>query len=400
MKRVFVILLALIIAGGATLYLLRDPGTANIALLGWQLHTTALGFIALVLGLMIVLAVLSRSLLALLRLPAFFRARSARARKKQADDALLRAFAESARGRFDAAETLAIQHIEHASIGPMHFVIAADAALSRGDTAAALARLDQTRAAYPRFADYLALHMAKRLSINGQHTTATELLQRLHSTHDRDEAVQLALAEALYRAEDWQKLHALMPAIRRLKTARLTEQTLWQWERGQLLGRLPAVTRSGSLDTLRAWATEIPKSLKTDEGIVRAQAEATRALGHPNEARQLLERALEQAPSPALMRPWLALTATDTAAASAVLHRIEAQHPSALDDNSRALAHATLALQREDFTAAEAALAPALRESHDPALFTLAAELAERQRDSARAAAMYAKALALTSQTP
>ncbi len=399
MKRLLLVIFGLILAGVAALYFLRDPGTADIALLGWQLHTTALGFLALVLGLMVVLAVVWRLLATLLRLPAFFRARSARARQKQADDALLRAFAESARGRFDEAESLAMAHHDAASVGAMHFVLAADAALARGDTAAALTRLDQARAAYPRFADYLALHLAQRLSTTGQHATAIELLQRLHSTHDRDEAVLLALAHALYAGEDWEKLHSLMPAIRRLKTARLTEQTLWQWERGQLLGRLPAVARSGSLDALRAWASDMPKPLKTDEGIVRAQAEAARALGQPGEARQLLERALEHAPRPALLRPWLALTTTDTLAASAVLQRIETQHPSALDDNSRALAQATLALHREDFAAAEAALAPALHDSHDPALFILAAELAERQRDSVRAAAMYAKALHLTSPT-
>lgn len=399
MKRLLVILLGLILAGVAALYFLRDPGTADITLLGWQLHTTALGFIALVLGLMIALAVVWRLLGALLRLPAFFRALSARVRQKQADDALLRAFAESARGRFEVAETLAMQHVDRSSVGAMHFVIAADAALARGDTAAALARLDQTRTAYPRFADYLALHIAKQLSTSGHHATAMELLQRLHSTHDRDEAVLLALAEALYRGEDWQKLHALMPAIRRLKTHQLSEQTLWQWERGQILGRLRAVVRGGSMDALRAIAAEIPKKLKTDAGVMQAQADAAVALGHPEEARHLLERALDQAPTAALLRQWLKLPNTDPAAASALVQRLQTQHPSAIDDNTRAQAWAMIALQREDFTAAEEALAPALQQGTDPAAFALAAELAERQRDSARAAAHYAKALALQRAT-
>ncbi|WP_407275963.1 heme biosynthesis HemY N-terminal domain-containing protein [Halothiobacillus sp. DCM-1] len=393
MKRLFVIFFGLVLVGLAALYFLRDPGSADISLLGWQLHTTALGFLALVAGLMIVLALVWRLIAALLRLPAFFRARGARTRRQRADDALLRAFAESSRGQFAEAETLAMSHWEEASVGAMHFVIALDAAFARGDTAAALARLDQARATYPRFAGYLALHLANQLSNAGQHGTAIELLQGLHGTHPQDEAVLLALARALYAGEDWQKLQALMPALRRVKSARLSEQTLWQWERGQLLGRLPALVRSGQADGLRAWRNEVPKKLKTDPGLVQAQAQAALALQQPQEAQQMLERALEQSPNAVLLQQWLALP-LDVAAATAWLDRLLANHPEAFDRNTIGLAQARLALNRQDLAAAQSWLAPVLTQDAEPAAYLLAAELAEQQRDSATACTWYAKALA------
>lgn len=395
MKRLLLIILGLILAGIAALYALRDPGTADISLLGWQLHTSALGFLVLLIGLMIALSIVWKALAALLRLPAFFRARSARARKKQADDALLRAFAESTRGRFAEAESLAMTHQEAASVGPMHFVVAIDAALARGDTPTALTRLDQARAIYPRFASYLSLHMAKQLTADGQHAIAIELLQRLYSTHEQDEAVLLTLATALYAGEDWEKLHSLMPAVRRLKPKQLDEQTLWQWERGQLIGRLGAVVRSGRMDEWHRWSQEIPKKLKADAGLIRAQADAARALGNPQAAKQVLERALMDAPNAALLRQWLPLTDDEAPAATTLLDRVLTAHPGSLDDATIALARAHLALHRDDFAATQQWLAPLLTPGTDFSALMLAAELAERQRDSASASAWYAKALAL-----
>ena len=262
------------------------------------------------------------------------------------------------------------------------------------DVAAALTHLDQARARYPRFAGYLALHLANRLSAAGHHHTAIELLQRLYSTHEQDDAILLALADALYNGEDWDKLHSLMPALRRIKSAQLAEQTLWQWERGQLLGRLPAIIRAAKPEALANWSAQIPKKLKTDPSLVRAEAEAAQALGQPERARQILERSLEQAPSVTLLDQWLALPPPDADAASGLLQRLTSAHPGAIDAESITLAQARLAMRRDDLSTANELLTPLLAGSPNPAAYRLAAELAERQRDSTSACAWYAKALA------
>ncbi|OZB79022.1 MAG: hypothetical protein B7X28_08670, partial [Halothiobacillus sp. 13-55-253] len=243
MKRFVLILIILVLAAGAGFYFIRDPGTADIALLGWELQTSALGLLALIIVGFIVLAIIWRVISAVLKLPSLWRRRSARQKQQAADEQVLRAWAELERGRFSVAEKLARARLNEASLPPLNYVIAADALMAQDETAATLSLLDEVRTSFPRFADFLSLHIANRFRQQKNLAPALELLQSLAAAHPKDEAIVCAFAETLFEAADWEKLRTLMPALRRLKWSGLTEQDVQRYDRAVYGGLIQEAAR-------------------------------------------------------------------------------------------------------------------------------------------------------------
>ncbi|MDD4966679.1 heme biosynthesis HemY N-terminal domain-containing protein [Halothiobacillus sp.] len=395
MKRFALILIILVLAAGAGFYFIRDPGTADIALLGWELQTTALGLLALIIVGFIALAIIWRVISAVLKLPALWRRRSARQKQQAADEQLLRAWAELERGRFAVAEKLARASLNEASLPPLNYVIAADALMAQGETAATLSLLDEVRGTFPRFADFLSLHMANRFRQQKNLAPALELLQSLAAAHPKDEAIVCAFAETLFEAADWEKLRTLMPALRRLKWSGLTEQDIQRYDRAVYGGLIQAAARHKQTSELAALWNDAPKSLRHDGLMLASLANSWLTLGQPDEAERILETALDQQCTPALLHQWLALPPKDPARALTQFNRWASQGSCASDTNLRAYAEARLAWLNDDTEAAKQALAPVLDDHPDVPSLKLAAQIAEHERDSAQAVIYYTKAFEL-----
>lgn len=392
MKRFGLILIILVLAAGAGFYFIRDPGTADIALLGWELQTSALGLLALIIVGFIALAIIWRVISAVLKLPSLWRRRSARQKQQAADEQLLRAWAELERGRFAVAEKLARARLNEASLPPLNYAVAADALMAQGETAATLSLLDEVRAAFPRFADFLALHIANRFRQQKNLTPALELLQSLAAAHPKDEAIVCAFAETLFEAADWEKLRTLMPALRRLKWSGLTEQDVQRYDRAVYGGLIQEAARHQQTAELAALWNDVPKSLRQDEPMLASLANSWLTLGQPAEAERILETALNQQCTSVLLRQWLALPPKDPARALTQFNRWASQDMCASDTNLRAYAEARLAWLNDDTEAAKKALAPVLNDHPDVPSLKLAAQIAEHERDSAQAVMYYTKA--------
>ncbi|WP_298218189.1 heme biosynthesis HemY N-terminal domain-containing protein [Halothiobacillus sp.] len=392
MKRFALILIILVLAAGAGFYFVRDPGTADIALLGWELQTSALGLLALIIVGFIALAIIWRVISAVLKLPSLWRRRSARQKQQAADEQLLRAWAELERGRFAVAEKLARAGLDKASLPPLNYVIAADALMAQGQTAATLNLLDEVRATFPRFADFLALHMANRFRQQKNLSPALELLQSLAAGHPKDEAIVCAFAETLFEAADWEKLRTLMPALRRLKWSGLSEQDVQRYDRAVYGGLIQEAARHKQTAELAAIWNDVPKSLRQDELMLASLANSWLTLGQPDEAERILQTALEHQCSPTLLYQWLALPPKDPARALSQYNRWASQGMCASDTNLRAYAEARLAWLNDDTEAAKQALAPVLNDSPDVTILKLAAQIAEHERDSTQAVVYYTKA--------
>ncbi|MHB8921295.1 MAG: heme biosynthesis HemY N-terminal domain-containing protein [Halothiobacillus sp.] len=392
MKRLALIVLILGLAVAAGLYFVRDPGTADIALLGWQLQTSALGLLALLFVAFIVLTLIWRIVASVLNIPTFWRQRSARQKRAAADEQLLRAWAELERGRFEVAGKLALTQHAHASVPPLHYVVAADALLARGETLAALNLLDEVRHSFPRFADYLALHLANRFRAQHNLPPAVELLQNLATRHPKDEAIICAFAETLYMAADWDKLRTLMPVLRRLKWPGLAEQDLYRYELGVYRGLMAAMVRAKQPDQLTALWIDVPKTLRTDASLLNAAARAWVQLGQPAQAEQLLEKALNHTCTPELLRHWLAVPPANPVRARALFQGWVNRPNCTVDEPTRAYGRAWLAWLNDDLDGAQQALAPILNDQPDVPSLKLAAEIAQRQRDSVQALALYTQA--------
>lgn len=393
MKRFVLILLILVLAAGAGFYFIRDPGTADISLLGWELQTSALGLLALIIVGFIALAIVWRIISAVLKLPSFWQRRSARHKQQAADERLLRAWAELERGRFAVAYKLARERLDEASQPPMHYVIAADALMAQGETSAALDLLDEVRGAFPRFADFLSLHMANRFRQQKNLTPALELLQSLAAAHPKDEAIACAFAETLFEAGDWEKLRTLMPALRRIKWSGLTEQDVQRYDRAVYSGLIQAAARQKQAAELTAIWNDAPKNLRQDELMLVPLANAWLTLGQPDEAERILEKALDQQCTKTLLLKWLALPPKDPDRARTRFNHWASQSSTCrVDSTTRAYAQARLALLNDDIEGAKQALAPVLNDHPDVPSLQLAARIAERERDSAQAVMYYTQA--------
>lgn len=393
MKRFVLILLILALAAVAGFYFVRDPGTADIALLGWQLQTSALGLLALIVLVFIVLTLMWRVVSALLNIPEFWRRRSARQKQQAADEQLLRAWAELARGRFAVAEKLALAQRANASLPPLHYVVAADALLARGEVVAVLSLLDEVRADFPRFADFLALHVANQFRIRHNYAPALELLQSLAAKHPKDEAIICAFAEALSVAEDWAKLRTLMPALRRLKWSGLTEQDVRRYDLAVYGGLIGVAVRARQPEQLATLWSELPKALTMNPALLGALARGWVQLGRPAEAERVLEKALNQTCSTALLRHWLAVPPSNPVRAQTLFNGWLSQSGCIVDAQTRAYGLAWLAWLNDDFEGAQQALTGILADQPDVSSLKLAAQIAERQRDSTQALAFYAQVL-------
>lgn len=392
MKRFALILIVLVLAAGAGFYFIRDPGTADIALLGWELQTSALGLLALIIVGFIALAIIWRVISAVLKLPSLWRRRSARQKQQAADEQLLRAWAELERGRFGVAEKLARARLNEASLPPLNYAVAADALMAQGETAATLNLLDEARSTFPRFADFLSLHIANRFRQQKNLAPALELLQSLAAAHPKDEAIVCAFAETLFEAADWEKLRTLMPALRRLKWSGLTEQDVQRYDRAVYGGLIQEAARHKQTSELAAIWNDAPKSLRQDELMLASLANSWLTLGQPDEAERILETALDQQCTPALLRQWLALPPKDPARAITRFNRWANQVTCQPDTNLRAYAQARLAWLNDDTEGAKQALAPVLNDQPDVSSLKLAAQIAEHERDSTQAVVYYTKA--------
>lgn len=392
MKRFVIFGLLILLAVAAGFYFVRDPGTADIALLGWQMQTSALGLLVLVLVVYALLLILGRFLSALFGLPRYLRRRSARQKQIAADEALLRAWAELERGRFAAAEKLALNNRAHGSLPPLHSVVAMDALLGRGETAAALDLLNEVREQYPRFADFLALHLANRLRLERRFPSALELLHGLSLAHPKDEAILRAFADTLYAAEDWAKLRTLLPALRRLKWPGFTEQDLLRIEYAVFTGLMAEATRAGDAERLSQLWTEVPKPMKADPRLIARLARAWVQLSRVADAERVLEKALKQTCTPELLRQWVDLPPADPVRSRNLFTTWTSQSDCALSDADMAYGRARLAWLNDDLTTAHSELATALMHQPDVATLRLAAQIHEQQRDSVQALAFYKQA--------
>ena len=394
MKRIVLAIIVVGLAVAAGFYFVRDPGTASISLLGWQLQTTALWLIVLVLALFVVLAFVLRLLVSLVRLPSWFRLRASRRGRHAADENLLRAWAERQRGRVTQAEKLALSGLDKGSVPPLHYVVAVDALLDQHQNKRALEMLEEVQRRFPRFADFLALHITRRMRSHGCSHEARYLLKDLAGRHPSDEAVVRAYAECMLTDRDWAGLTDVLPKLRRMNHLLLTESDLQRFERAVLVGRLTEAANRRDLDALsRCWA-EAPRALAVDPEVTLAYGRLLVRLEQPRAAAELMEKWLKTRFDARLLSFWAELPHPSPDEAQAMLAGfLGSSAASGQEATAFRYARARLELLSGDLEEALRLLNPLLDEQPSIGVLRLAAEIHARMRDSNTAASLYEQAL-------
>lgn len=424
MKRVILWILLLAVLAAAGIYFLPDAGIAVVEFGGWRIETTAVGLTLIAVAALVVLLVVWRLLSGLIRLPARWGKRSSDARRRSADEKLLRAWAERQRRQTDEAQRYALAGIEDGSLPPMHFQVAIDSLLDTFDPARqGVARrsrdeyrreiddlFDTVARRFPKFAEFLRLHIVQRLMALGEIEWAQELVEPLAETHPRDEAILLIRAQLLERAADWEGLAKLLPTLRRVKNSRLTGDELLRLEREILRGRLDAAARRRDLDGLsRLWA-EAGRNVTDQAAVVVAYARALQQTNAERKAIELLEKRLSRRQEATVLHAWAALTHEDPAKARQRLSKLvpaDWQEPPNAPDVSHAAeraafayAMATLALEEGDPSAAQMWIGRLGPLDRDVRYLAIAARVHARLRDSGEASVLYERALARAGMEP
>lgn len=417
MKRVIFWILILALAVGAGVYFLPGAGSAMLELGGWRLETTAVGLLLIVLVAVIVLGFVWRVLAGLVHLPARLTRRTAEQKRHAADEKLLRAWAERQRRQTDVAQRYALAGVEDGSLPPMHFQVAIDALIdgidpsrqgalrhSRSDYREEIVDLFETVSRrFPKFAEFLRLHIVQRLMSLGEIEWAQEMMEPLVHSHPRDEAILLIRAQLLERAGDYEALARLLPTLRRVKDKQLTADELLRVERQVLLGRMEAAAREGDLDRLsRLWA-EAGRNVVDNAAVTVAYARALQRGGAEKAAAELLEKRLGRRREVATLHAWAEIEHADPAEARRRLLRLvpedwhePANAPDVRDARERAAfayAMARLALAEDDPSAAQIWIGRLGPLDRDLKYLAVAARVHARLRDSSEAALLYERAL-------
>ena len=418
MKRliVWIVLLAALVAAG--IYFLPDAGVAMIEIAGWRVETTAIALLAMAVLVLVALQLIWRLLAGIIRLPSWLARRSAEQRRRGADEKLLRAWAERQRGQAEVAQRYALAGVEDGSLPPMHFQVAIDALLDGLDPSRKgvpghnrevireeIGDLFETVGRrFPKFSEFLRLHIVQRLIALGEIEWAHAMLEPLIETHPRDEAILLIRSQLLEMAGDVEQLATLLPTLRRIKDKRLTSDELLRLERRVLLGRIDSAARARDVDRLsRLWA-EANRTVVDNETVSLAYAQALVRVGAPEAAAQVLEKRLSRTLEAGTLQAWAEIPHEDPAEArQRLLKRVPADwtEPAEAGDIGRpreraafAYAMARLALAESDPGSAQMWIGRLGPLDQDLRYLAVAARVHARLRDSSEAAVLYERALA------
>ena len=389
-----------------------------VEIAGWRVETTAIGLLVILLLALMGLQILWRLIGGVLNLPNWLANRSARKRRRAADDKLLRAWAERQRGQAEAAQRYALAGVEDGSLPPMHFQVAIDALLDgldpsrkgapgqhRSSIREEVGDLFETvDRRFPKFAEFLRLHIVQRLISLREIEWAGVMLEPLVEGHPRDEAILLIRAQLLEMSGDVDQLATLLPTLRRVKDRRLTADELLRIERHVLLGRMDSAARSGDSDRLsRLWA-EANRSVVDNDAVTVTYARALVSVGAAQSAARVLEKRLARSLDASTLQTWAEVPHDDPAAARGRLLKLvpdDWAEPAEAADVGRpreraafAYAMARLALAESDPGGARLWVGRLGPLDQDLRYLAVAARVHVRLRDSSEAAVLYERALA------
>lgn len=396
-RRVVGLFLIAVVAGSVGTLVARDPG---YVLLVWSDFSFETSFWFA--GVLLLLALLLlRGGLALFDL--VFGSRSGvrawnagrlqrRAQRRTASGLLARA-----RGDFAAARKALEGSAAHAAEPVLNHLEAARAAQAMDDLAGRDAHLRDALVADPKATLVVGIAQAELQLACGQVEQALATLLELRREAPRNAHVLRMLQRALEAVGDQEGLLELLPDLRRAKQS---EEALARLEREAWIGRLDEIGRSEDADAAAVLKTAwdaVPKTLKTDAGVLAAAARGRDAVGDGEGAAALLKTALERDWNPQLVEVYGRLADGDAAQRAKQAARWAKTHPG---DPMLELTRARLALRRERFGEARTHYAASLALRESPDVCAELGRLETRLGDAERGAELLERALVLRAAPP
>lgn len=220
------LLLVLLILGVAILVgklTYSEPGVLTIGYQGWVVETSPIVVLIAAILAVVTLFVVLKLISMLIGLPGFVHNRSRASRLSRANKRLVKGFVELVEGRSEAAE----KHLSRVESGQesalLSYLSAARAAQAQNAPLRREKYLEEATKAMPQAATAIDIVRAELQIEQKDYDSALETLAFLRSSSPRQPRVIKLLASVYMQQQNWSKLDALLPVIRRRKALEESE---------------------------------------------------------------------------------------------------------------------------------------------------------------------------------
>ncbi|HEY9198755.1 MAG TPA: heme biosynthesis HemY N-terminal domain-containing protein [Gammaproteobacteria bacterium] len=292
MKLLVYLLFALVLAVGAGLLLVNEPGYVLIGYGRWTLETTVSLLLFTLIAAFAGLYLLLRFLAGLKRAPQRLREWERRRTRLRARNTLNHGLMELAEGNWSGAEKRLIRYAGDSETPLLNYLAAARAAQQQG----AHERRDQylrlAHQAMPAADIAVGLTQAELQIAHRQMEQALATLTHLRTLAPRHTYVLTLLMRLYEGLQDWEHLRELLPELRKRKVLDAAAADALEVQVHNAL--LAQLARTHDANVLReAWG-RLPRRLLHHADIVLAYATQLHAVGEDHEAENLLRGALKK----------------------------------------------------------------------------------------------------------
>lgn len=286
MRWLLVALVVLLAAVGIAAAMQHDPGYLYADIGRWTLETTLAFALVVIVAAFGIFYALLRLLAMLLRSPRAWRHGLRHRRTEKARRALVRGLIEMSEGRWERAEKLLTRHAGESDTNLLNYLAAARAAQQAGAYERRDRYLKLAIESNPEADVAVSLTQAELQLAHHQTEYALATLTRLRGLAPDHVYVIRLLARLYVELEDWNRLHEILPELRRHHV--VEPERLATLERAATLGRL-AQPDSGETAPTEVWDS-IPRRMRADPLVLHLYVQRLIEAG----AMILAERRLRQ----------------------------------------------------------------------------------------------------------
>ena len=283
---VFILLSSAIIVAGYAMYSKNDVGLMQVSFAEYQYQASLLEVGLGALGLLFAFLLLVYSFKLLKKLTGLFGEKRGQRLAEKARHSLEQGLIELSEGRFEKAEKILLQKVEHNENALLTYLAAARAAQYQG---AHDRRDDYIRLAHQSAPDAdiaIGLTQAELQMDHNQYEQALATLNHLNKLSPQHSYVLKLLAKTHCKLSDWESLRELLPDVKR--THAMHDEKLLSLEIDTWCGLINDRGRTGNIDLLTQLWDVMPRHMKTIPEVVEYYATELVKLHAAGEAEQVL----------------------------------------------------------------------------------------------------------------
>ncbi|KAA3629245.1 MAG: heme biosynthesis protein HemY [Proteobacteria bacterium] len=290
MKLLIGIMVVLLAAAGLSLLLMEDPGYLLVGYGHWTLETSVAVAVIVTVLTFLTLYYALRTLANVRGMPRRFRHWRQIKRGERARRYLSQGLVELAEGNWGAAEKHLLRHVHDSDTKLLNYLGAARAAQQRGDSDQRDVYLQHAHHSMPEADVAVGLTQADLQLAQGQLEQALATATHLKQVAPHHAHVLKLLAKLYRELRDWERLHELLPELRKRKV--LDEAQLRRLTREVCSHRLDNAARERDAQRLQAVWKAMPRELHSDVELLLNYVQHLVELGEGLTAERLVAKAL------------------------------------------------------------------------------------------------------------